>query len=735
MTVRHLLRASSAIALAAAVVSVFAAAPAAAAVPDGFRDLLIASPASNPLSQPTAIAPLGDGRALVLEKAGAVRVLQADGTLAAADALQLSVCTASEQGLLGAVPDPGFATNGFVYLYYSRNAGNCASSSGRFNRVSRLTMTGDTIDPASERVLLDNLAIPAGNHDGGDLHIGADGDLYVSVGDGGTNPRGQPGSAAQDLSLLNGKILRINLDGSSPTDNPLVGQAGAQSCATTGLSTATSARCTEIYAWGLRNPFRFAFDPNGANTTFFVNDVGEQTWEEVDLGIRGANYGWSEREGFCVTGSSTNCGSTPAQYTDPLTAYNHSSGCTYITAGAFVPNGLWPTQYDGSYLFADGGCGKIWQRSATGAVDYGAPFATTSGVIADMAFVTQGGETSLFYVTNGSSELHRIWYDHGGRSRNFRVNTGLPDTNVVLQLTTDNYEGGNGWTAAYDCDEGYHGTSSTNNANNPIASNLVIVPTDANGDVCVTAYQRTDLVVDLAGSLPGATIGSPTRVLDTRLQGPRLAAGQDRRVHVGPADAVVAVQVTTDNFTGGTGWTAVFACAAGYAGTSSLNNKADPVASNLVIAPTDANGDVCVRAQSDTDLIVDVAGTLDRADVHGPQRVLDTRVPGSSTVASSRQVHVGPANAVVVLQVTTDDYVTGTGWTAVFSCAAGSAGTSSLNNTANPIASNLVIVPTDAGGNVCVSSYQPTDLIVDLAGTLGNAQIHSPTRIFDSRVS
>ena len=124
MTVRRALLAVATVLGSVGIVAV-GSQRASAAVPDGFRDLLIASPASNPLSAPTAVRPLPDGRALVLEKGGAVRILQADGTLAAADALQLSVCTGSEMGLLGAVADPAFATNGFVYLYYSRNAGNC----------------------------------------------------------------------------------------------------------------------------------------------------------------------------------------------------------------------------------------------------------------------------------------------------------------------------------------------------------------------------------------------------------------------------------------------------------------------------------------------------------------------------------------------------------------------------------------------------------------------------------
>jgi glucose/arabinose dehydrogenase len=379
------------------------------ASPVGLVDTVLPTAASNPLSSPTAIAPILDsGRALMLEKGGAVRVLQADGTMLAADALTLPVCTDSEQGLLGAAVDPGFASNGFVYLYYSHDAGNCASSTGRFNRVSRFTMTGDAINPASELVLLDKMNIPAGNHNGGDLHVGNDGDLYVSVGDGGTNPRGSGPSAAQDLSLLNGKILRITRSGGVPSDNPFVGAPGAMSCATIGIGAPTSAKCTEIYDYGLRNPFRFAFDPNTSATRFFINDVGQSTWEEVDEGGSGLNYGWDSREGFCNEGSSTDCPPTPAGFTDPLTAYNHSTNCTFITAGAFVPKGIWATTYDGGYLFADGGCGEIFLRSSDGSVDYANPFAQTSGVISDMTFLTQGGQTALYYVTNEAGELHKI---------------------------------------------------------------------------------------------------------------------------------------------------------------------------------------------------------------------------------------------------------------------------------------------------------------------------------------
>jgi glucose/arabinose dehydrogenase len=408
---QRLQRAALAAAFAGVTVAgAFAGAAGALAAPPTFTDVGVAGTTTTPLSAPTAIVPLlSTGRALVLEKGGAVRLLQVGGTLLATDVLDLTVCTDSEEGLMGGAVDPGFATNGFVYFYYTRNAGNCASSTGRFNRVSRFTMTGDAIDPTSELVLLDNLNIPAGNHNGGDLQIGKDGDLYVTVGDGGVNPRGTgtAGSAAQDLSLFNGKILRITTTGGVPSDNPFVAATGAQSCASAGLSAPTTAVCTEIYDYGLRNPFRFAFDPNASGTRFFINDVGQSIWEEIDNGGSGLNYGWDIREGFCANGSTTDCGPTPAGYTDPLTSYNHSIGCTYITAGAFVPNGLWPG-FDGDYLFADGGCGKIFLMTSDGSVDYDTPFATTTGLIVDMQFMTQGGQTALYYVTNSSGQIRKI---------------------------------------------------------------------------------------------------------------------------------------------------------------------------------------------------------------------------------------------------------------------------------------------------------------------------------------
>jgi len=236
------------------------AAPAAAAVPAGFSDELVTG-----VGAPTALAFTPDGRMLITTQPGTLRVLQ-NGLLVATPAVDLAarLCSNSERGLLGVAVDPSFATNGYVFLYYSFDrAGNCGT--GTVNRVSRFVMTGNTL--ASEVVLVDNIPSPAGNHNAGDLNFGKDGMLYVSVGDGGCDypggtPSGCAGSndASRNRHSLVGKILRIDRDGDIPADNPFTG-SGTARCNTGNASPGQI--CQETFAWGLRNPFRIAFDPNG----------------------------------------------------------------------------------------------------------------------------------------------------------------------------------------------------------------------------------------------------------------------------------------------------------------------------------------------------------------------------------------------------------------------------------------------------------------------------------------
>jgi len=386
-----------------------AASPPAGAItlPAGFTDELVAN-----VGAPTALAFTPDGRLLITTQPGQLRVYQ-NGALVGPAALDLAaaglICSNSERGLLGVAVDPAFAptSNNFIYVYYTFNrAGTCV------NRVSRYTLSTSNV-ASSPTVLIDNIPSPAGNHNAGDVQFGKDGYLYVSVGDGGCDYAGGgcagSNDAARDQHSLVGKILRITRDGTIPPDNPFLG-AGTADCRATGGTTAGN-KCRETFAWGLRNPFRMAFDSNAAATRFFINDVGQGAWEEIDLGAPGADYGWNVREGHCANGSTTNCGPPPAGMTNPVHDYGRTVGAS-ITGGAFVPNGLWPSEYDGDYLFSDYVVGKIFRIEGSGA-GARSEFATALGgsSAVHLLFGPRGTGQALYYTTYaGGGQVRRIYF-------------------------------------------------------------------------------------------------------------------------------------------------------------------------------------------------------------------------------------------------------------------------------------------------------------------------------------
>jgi glucose/arabinose dehydrogenase len=405
-------------------------------VPANFEDVAIAS-----VGAPTALAFTPDGRLLITTQSGQIRIYQ-NGALIATPALNIGsrICTNSERGLLGIAVDPAFASNSFIYVYYTLNkTGSCDSTA--VNRVARFVLaSNNTVDPASEFVLIDNIHSPAGNHNGGDLHFGKDQLLYISVGDGGcdyANNSGCAGAndAARDRHVLLGKIPRITRDGAIPASNPFQG-ANSGRCNVTGITTAGN-WCQETFASGLRNPFRIAFDPNAALTRFFINDVGQNTWEEIDEGSSGADYGWNVREGHCANGSTTDCGPPPAGMTNPI--FDYPRGCTAgvvsgnsITGGAFVPAGIWPSEYDGSYLFGEYVCGKIFRLSPNGSGGYNASeFATglgSSSAVA-MIFGPYQGTQALYYTSYaGGGQIHRIRYTGQANRDPVAVATATPVT-------------------------------------------------------------------------------------------------------------------------------------------------------------------------------------------------------------------------------------------------------------------------------------------------------------------
>jgi hypothetical protein len=173
--------------------------------------------------------------------------------------------------------------------------------------------------------------------------------------------------------------------------------------------------CREIYLHGLRNPFRLAFDPNSSGTRFFVNDVGQETWEEIDRAVKGADYGWNIREGHCATGSTTDCGPPPTGLTNPIFDYGRTGGCGTITGGAFVPTAVskaWGAKYRWGYFYADYLCNKIFLLTRGFLGHWSSTtFAMALGPAGPVAllFAPRGGTTSLFYTTyaNGG-QVHVI---------------------------------------------------------------------------------------------------------------------------------------------------------------------------------------------------------------------------------------------------------------------------------------------------------------------------------------
>ncbi len=527
------------------------------AVPPGFSDSLVGS-----VSRPTAVEPLLDGRVAVLEKnTGRVRVIDSDSaTLHAAPALDLAVCADGERGLLGFTIDTDFGRTGRVYVYYTRVAPGFPG--GCVNRVSAFTMVGNTILAGSEQILIDNISSVGGNHNAGDIEIGNDGFLYIATGDAGTDPRGNSGSggsndAAQDLSLLNGKILRLDrFSGAPAPGNPLAGP-GTVACGSRGNTASTPTTwCRELFAWGLRNPYRFAFDPNTSATRFFINDVGQHTQEEVDDGRAGANYGWNAREGNCPRGQVPPCAGPPPQFTDPIETYGRSLG-RFITAGAFVPDGVWPAAYDGAYLFADGGTGRVWLRTAAGVVDWANPFIEGAFGITDMAFVSERSGAALYYTRDGSNVVRRVTFDtppatavgpttyaplaepqrafdsreqsppapiRGGTTR--LIDLGAPaGARAALVNITMVAPAGEIFATVWEPRTDRPLTSNVNALDGEVVGNTSVVPIDASGRVLLYLRTTSHVVIDLSGffvDAPGATRAgrfeplAPLRLLDTR---------------------------------------------------------------------------------------------------------------------------------------------------------------------------------------------------------------------------
>jgi glucose/arabinose dehydrogenase len=342
----------------------------AATLPAGFTETQISG-----LSNATAMAIAPDGRIFVCLQGGSLRVIK-NGALLPTPFVALTVDPSGERGLLGVAFDPNFATNSFLYVYYT------VPGSPPHNRVSRFTASGDVALAASELPILDLENLSATNHNGGAIHFGPDGKLYVATGENAVP------SNAQTLSNRLGKILRINSNGTIPTDNPFFNTPGARQ---------------EIWALGLRNPFTFAFQPG--TTRMFINDVGQSAWEEINDGITGSNYGWPNCEGACSPPN--------ANFRGPLFQYGHGFGATTgcaIAGGAFYnPSTVqFQASYVGKYFFAELCSG--WIRLMDPSNNTATDFASGISNPVDLAVASDG---SLYYLARGSSSVFRVQFTGG----------------------------------------------------------------------------------------------------------------------------------------------------------------------------------------------------------------------------------------------------------------------------------------------------------------------------------
>jgi glucose/arabinose dehydrogenase len=337
----------------------------AATLPGGFVETQV----TGGLTNPTAMQIAPDGRLFICEQAGRVRVVK-DGMLLPTPFLEIpaaSISSTGERGLLGVAFDPAFASNRFVYIYYT------ATMPTVHNRISRFTASGDVAVAGSETILLELDDLQANsNHNGGALGFGGDGKLYAAVGENAHGPN------SQTLANLLGKILRINRDGTIPTDNPFYLSA--------------TGRNRAIWAIGLRNPFTFAFDP--VSGLMLVNDVGQSSWEEIDDGLAGYNYGWPETEGPTAD----------PRFRTPRYAYTHADGCA-ITGGDFYSplTPQFPSEYTGDYFFADFCSG--WIRRLDIASGTATTFATGIANPVDLKVSDDG---ALYYLARGAGAVYRV---------------------------------------------------------------------------------------------------------------------------------------------------------------------------------------------------------------------------------------------------------------------------------------------------------------------------------------
>ena len=360
--------------------------------------------------------------------------------------LSTLTCQTGPRGLLSMMVHPDFATRPYVFIFYTPLLGQCTEDpvTGPSNRLSRFAMNPKTLqlELKNEVILLETPPTPAALHDGGAMSFGNDGLIYLVTGD--SAKKYHP----SDLTNLFGKLLRVDIGGNAPKSNPYTVESGGKGvpCAKNRGrvpgGSSKDAVCSEIYAYGFRNPFRMAQDVNTKNKVrFVIGDVGEAVWEEISEGgtdFKGKQYGWGEIEGPCKRGSTTDCPIPTANMVDPFYYYQHKNG-EAVTASVFVPSGLWPEEYN--YLFVDYVHGNIYnliegnpracRTCAPPRPGYRQELFHDFDRIVDMFFAPYKNTKALYYLSRaGGFNVRRIRYI---------ANENQPPT-AVISVAKTNYQ-------------------------------------------------------------------------------------------------------------------------------------------------------------------------------------------------------------------------------------------------------------------------------------------------------
>jgi glucose/arabinose dehydrogenase len=359
-------------------------------LPRGFQEDLVV----YGLRRPVAAEFAPDGRLFILEKDGRIRILK-NGKLLPKPFLKLNVNTLYERGLLGLALDPNFASNQYVYIYRT------TSEDSPQNVVERYTANGDVGIVSSRLTLVSGIHSDTGVHNGGCLKFGPDGKLYISTGDADLNP-----DNAQNLGNLNGKILRINSDGTVPSDNPFVGQPD---------------RRPEIYCYGFRNPWRFTFLPGTG--LLIVGDVGGNNYEEINVCRPGNNFGWPNVEGP---------GGNPS-YVDPVHSYNHDLGGAAVIIGEFYSGTKFPSKYRNRLFFTDYSRRfiRMMKFDNNGNPQSSLEIATN---LTNPVHMLQGPDGSILYLNLNSGDIRKVRFV-GGRNRPPVVEAGASRRSGPTPLT------------------------------------------------------------------------------------------------------------------------------------------------------------------------------------------------------------------------------------------------------------------------------------------------------------